>query len=195
MATKWLYRIGAGLIGAGMLAAVPIAAGGATATVKPAVFSHPIRGHMVFNASYKGRATIVVVNNGTSGSASVHNAKGKGKAGLLGTSTFKQLGAAKAPSFSNQQGKYCSKFTGEAILTGKKGAITIKAVSPSEVCSNKDSGSATAIVEHGKAEIVKGTGSAKGMTGTLTFTGKMVTNKSETSGDFSMALKGKVSTK
>ena len=195
MTGKGIYKVLAGLFGASLVLAVPAVAGART-VAHPTTASAPRaaakKHHVAFSASYRGTATLVIVNNGSSGSATIHNAKGTGAASVIHAGSFKQLGAAKAPSFGQQGAKYCSAFSGEALLTGTKGTLTVKVLAGSEVCSNTDSGVATAQVEKGRVELVKGTRALKGAKGTLAFTGKLVTNKAETSGSFSLVLKGTV---
>lgn len=198
MTRKGLYRIGiTGICGVGLVLAGPQLAGGSTTHRAPAAIP-ALSGkvtHVPFSASYKGAATLVVVSNGTSGSASIHNAHGTGSAHVIGAGSFKQVGKANAPSFGQQGSDYCSKFTGEALLRGAKGTITLKVIGASEVCSNTDSGVATAQVEKGKAEVIHATGAATGVTGIVGFTGKLVTNSTETSGTFVLTLKGNLAKK
>lgn len=193
---KAIFQVCVALFGAGLMLAVPAVAARATthrSTSRDTVLGSPGSVKRVaFSGTYKGSATLVVINNGTSGSASVHNAYGTGSASIIGAGTFKQIGSASAPSFANQAGKYCSKFGGEAVLTGSKGTITLKVSGPAEVCSSTATGAATAQVEKGEAEVVAATGAAKGATGTVKFTGKMVTNKAETSGSFTLSLTGTI---
>lgn len=178
------YQLLAGLCGAAVVLAIPAAAG-ATA-VK----------HTSFTGTYTGKATLVVINNGSSGSATLANSKGTGKSSIIGSGSFTQVGKAAAPAFSDSGSSYCSAFSGEAILKGSAGTITLKVSGSTEVCSNKDSGAATATVVKGTAVIVKGTGKAAKLSGTLSFTGAtLTTNSSETSGNFKITLKGTLTVK
>lgn len=132
---------------AGAFAAAAVVAGGALAGSTTAI---------PFSAKYAGTAVTKVTD-----SVADISAKGTGT-GTVGRGTITGKGTGDT---SKQP---CVPFGGTGAITGAKGGLTFKVVTPSQGCGDEEGQSFSLV---GRAVVIKGTGLLKNAKGSLRFTG------------------------
>jgi hypothetical protein len=154
------------------------------------VVSHAMK-KLTFTASYVGNVKILFGASRVSGTMS-----GAGKGTTLGQGTVTASGAT--TSFSTSSAS--DPLTGNAVLKGPGGSITVKTVSVYASTTSSaapTTSSPDAVVVAGTVKVLKGTGKFAGASGTLTVHASFRVNS--TSGSetqkFSATLKGSLSVK
>jgi hypothetical protein len=141
-----------------------------------------------FSGHYSGTASLVIDNNSVT-IASI-TGRGTGTPSIIGASTVSGHGTASASA-------QCDPFGGTGAIVGAKSKITFSVASSTATgCSSGESGPVT-VTFHGTARATGGTGSAKGASGSLRFSGslKLANTSGTQSGTFTVTMSGKLSIK
>jgi len=133
-----------------------------TVTKRTTTTTSPATKSVVFSASYSGTFTLLIVNNSTSGSATVTSLSGAGTGADLGLSALS--GAGQVPTTATNTG---FSFNGSGTLSGSGNSLALLVVSSSATVPD---GAGTATLS-GVAKITGGTGKFAGATGSLKFSG------------------------
>jgi hypothetical protein len=139
-----------------------------------------------FKGTYRGTASLLIDNS----SVSIPTVTGTGTATLVGKSTVSGQGSASASA-------QCDPFTGKGAIAGAGGKLELSVTkSKSTGCSSGTSGPVT-VSFHGVAVVLGGTGSAKGASGNLKFSGKLALKGTSGSqnGPYTVTLTGTLSLK
>ena len=143
----------------GFIAGPAFPAGAATSSVKVAAKT------VAFSASFSGKASLLIENS----KVTISSISGSGKNSLFGKS--KVSGSGSAPKSSSS---LCDPFGGKGTIAGGANKITfiVTQSSSQQGCSNGDSGPVT-VTFHGVTKATGGTGTAKGASGSLKFSGTL----------------------
>ena len=167
----------------GFIAGPAFPAGAATSSVKVAAKT------VAFSASFSGKASLLIDNS----TVTISSISGTGKNSLFGKSSVSGSGSAPKSSSS-----LCDPFGGKGAIAGGANKVTfvVTQSSSQQGCSSGDSGKVT-ITFHGVTKASGGTGTAKGASGSLKFSGTLHlggTSGSQ-SGSFTVSLSGKLTVK
>ncbi|HUX03957.1 MAG TPA: fibronectin type III domain-containing protein [Acidimicrobiales bacterium] len=117
---------------------------------------------VAFSGTYHGTMKVLIVNSGSSASATISGIQGTGTSSVLGASTLNASG--QVPSTATNSN---FSFTGVGTISSSQGSLALEVVSSS---ANAPEGAGT-VTLHGTAKVTQGTGKFAGASGTLKFSG------------------------
>ena len=179
-----LRTICTGLLAVGMA----VGASSPAAWASPAAYAREITSATVrtveFAGHYSGHATLLIDN----GVVTISSVTGKGTGTVVGASIITGMGSAAASA-------QCDPFSGAGAITGSKGRLLVKvSTTAASGCSSGQNGPVN-VTFSGIAVVTGGTGTAKGLTGKLKFSGvlKLGGTSGSQNGPYTASLSGKLS--